>query len=59
MTSNMDKGCEKAPDLSARYRPIALKAVLAAYSIGSAKAKPMPLRQEFQHHPGIYGNDED
>lgn len=59
MTSNMDKGHRKVLDLSVHYRPIALKAVLAACSIGSAKAEPMPLRREFQRHPDFHGYEED
>jgi hypothetical protein len=59
MTSNMDKGHQKAPDLSVHYRPIALKAVLAACSVGSAKVEPTPLRREFQHHPDFHGYEED
>ena len=59
MTPNTDTGRQKAPDLSEHYRPIALKAVLAAFSIGSAKAEPMPSRQEFQRHPDFHGYEEE
>lgn len=46
MTFERNKGHQEALDLSVHYRPIALKAILAACSIGSAKAKPTPLRRE-------------
>lgn len=57
MNHGIEKDRKEAQDLSTYYRPIALKAILAAFSIVGTKADPVP--STLQWHPDSHGFEED